>query len=94
MKRSGKKIAAALSYHEGDVAPKIVASGKGIIAERIITEAQSHDIPVLCEPALSASLVALPVQSCIPEALYQAVAEVIAFCYLTYKDTRNETHSD
>lgn len=88
MRTRPNKIAAALSYREGDIAPKINASGRGRVAEKIEHEARVHNIPVLFEPALAASLAALPVQSTIPESLYAAAAEVIAYCYLTYKDTQ------
>jgi len=88
MKPKTKKIAAALSYHQGDIAPKVTASGEGYVADRITAAAQIYDIPVVYEPALAASLVALPVNSSIPETLYRAAAEVIAFCYLTYKEAK------
>jgi len=88
MRPKVKKIAAALSYREGDIAPKVTASAEGYLADRITELATSHDIPVIYEPALAAALVALPVPSPIPESLYRAAAEVIAFCYITYKDAK------
>lgn len=76
------KQAAALRYEQGkDAAPRVVASGKGIVAERIIKEAEQHGVPVRDDPDLAKLLAMLPLGEEIPPDLYAAVAEVLAFVY-------------
>ncbi len=76
------KKAAALEYDmEQDVAPHVVASGKGMIAERIIELAQEHDVPLYEDRNLVEMLVRLDLGDAVPYELYQAVAEVLAFIY-------------
>jgi flagellar biosynthesis protein len=72
--------ATALRY-EGTGAPKVAASGKGYIAERIIEVARANGIPVREDPALAEALSALELDTEIPEDLYVAVAEAIAWAY-------------
>lgn len=74
------KKATALSYtpHQ-DRAPKIVASGKGIIAEKIIEKAKEEKIPVIENPELASELSLHKRGSEIPEELYEVVAEILAF---------------
>lgn len=77
----GKK-AAALRYRQGvDAAPAVIASGKGSVAERIIAVAREHHIPLHEDRNLVEVLSALPLYDDIPEELYRAVAEVLAFIY-------------
>jgi len=79
MKKEIKK-AAALSYSPGnDAAPKIIASGKGLIAEKILEKAKEKKIPVYEDEHLADTLVNLKVGSEIPAELYEVVAEVLAF---------------
>jgi len=79
MKKEIKK-AAALSYSVGnDAAPKIIASGKGLIAEKILEKAKEKKIPVYEDEHLADTLVSLKVGSEIPAELYEVVAEVLAF---------------
>jgi flagellar biosynthesis protein len=80
-----KKItrkAAALRYaaHKED-APRVVAKGRGKTAERIIALAQEHQVPLVEDRQLIQMLEALDVDTEIPAALYQAVAEVLVFVY-------------
>lgn len=72
--------ATALSYG-GSGAPRVVASGRGLIAERILQEASAAGVPVREDPALVAALGALELEREIPEALYAAVAEALAWAY-------------
>lgn len=72
--------ATALSYG-GSGAPRVVASGRGLIAERILQEAAAAGVPVREDPALAAVLAALDLEREIPEALYAAVAEALAWAY-------------
>ncbi len=72
--------AAALKYDPSqNNAPKILASGKGRIAEAIIAKAKEYDIPLFANEALVESLVGLEVDSEIPQELYQAVVEVFVW---------------
>ena len=80
MTTSGKRgdKSAALRY-TGEGAPRVVASGEHAIAERIREIARENDVPLVQDEALTALLCALPVGDEIPETLYVAVAEVLAF---------------
>lgn len=73
--------AAALSYELGETAPRVVASGRGHIAERIIAAAQAAGVPVKSDPALARALAALDLGAEVPEAMYRAVAEALAWAY-------------
>lgn len=75
--------AAALQYTEGNgAAPRVVAKGRGALAARIRAIGQAHGIPQLQAPPLARALYhAVPLDQEIPAALYQAVAEVLAWVY-------------
>ena len=73
------KTAVALEYLPGDEAPKILATGKGLVAERIIEEAKKSDVPVHKDAKLARSLSNLDIGDYIPPELYQVVAEVLLF---------------
>jgi flagellar biosynthesis protein len=75
------KEAAALSYEAGETAPRVVASGRGYVAERIIAAAQEAGVPVKSDPALARALSALNLGDEVPEAMYRAVAETLAWAY-------------
>ncbi len=74
-------IAVALQY-DGVSAPKVTAKGKGYIADEIIALARENDIPIQDKPELVQILSKVDIGQEIPEVLYRAVAEVIAFAYL------------
>lgn len=77
-----RRRAVALRYdEERDRAPKVIAKGKGLLAEQIIQLAREHRITVQEDPDLVAALSVLEVNTEIPEELYRAVAEVLAFVY-------------
>ncbi len=78
--KSGIDLAVALRY-DGEGAPRVTATGKGVIAEQILELAKEHDIPLHEDPELVKLLSAVELNSEIPETLYIAVAEVIAFAY-------------
>lgn len=81
-KRFVRKEAIALSYSPTEQnGPKVVAKGKGKIAENILEQAALHDVPVYEDPNLVQLLGQLDLNESIPEELYQAVAEVFAFIY-------------
>ena len=73
-------IAVALTY-DGDNAPTITAKGEHEIARQILELAEEHEIPLKYDPELAAILSQIPLGEEIPENLYRAVAEVIAFAY-------------
>lgn len=82
MKKPETIKAAALRYDdEKDNAPKVVAKGKGVIAEKIIELALKNNIPVKNDPALVEILSKLDIDEQIPTELYKAVAEILAFIY-------------
>lgn len=79
MAEEKKKLAVAISYDTTEEAPQIVASGKGIIADKIIDKAMEAKVPVHQDHKLAASLSKLELGSCIPPELYQVVSEVLLF---------------
>jgi FlhB-like protein len=71
-------VACALKYkEEEDSAPVVVASGEGELAERIIRAARDYGIPIVRDVPLAQALKELEVGDAIPEALYEAVAEIL-----------------
>lgn len=72
--------AVALAY-DGKTAPRVTAMGQGLVAEEILKLAREHGIPLREDPALTALLARLELGERIPEKLYVAVAEVIAFAW-------------
>ncbi len=73
-------IAIALNYDESS-APKVTAKGRGLVAKEILKLATENDIPIKEEPEIIELLATVELGDQIPEALYVAVAEVIAFAY-------------
>jgi flagellar biosynthesis protein len=77
----GKK-AAALKYELGtDHAPRIIAKGQNLVAEKIIETAIEAEIPIVEDAALVSALLALELGDEIPTELYQSVAKILAFLY-------------
>jgi flagellar biosynthesis protein len=76
------KRATALRYDPAaGGAPKVVATGAGLIAERIVELAAEHGIAVREEPALAEALARLELDQEIPPELFAAVAEVLVWAY-------------
>ena len=74
--------AVALTYDTGkDKAPRVVAKGKGYLADKIIEIARQHNVPLYEDHNLVQVLEALDIETEIPPELYHAVAEVLAFVY-------------
>ncbi|MCR5800033.1 MAG: EscU/YscU/HrcU family type III secretion system export apparatus switch protein [Lachnospiraceae bacterium] len=73
------KTAIALEYNPNEEAPKIVASGKGLLAEKIIEKAKEADVPIHEDGKLAATLSKLEIGDMIPPELYSAVAEILVF---------------
>ena len=77
-----KKKAVALKYDPAkNIAPKVVAKGKGHVAESILQAAQQNKIPVYQNKSLVNMLMALELDREIPAELYTTVAEVLAYVY-------------
>lgn len=81
--------AVALRYHPEapflDAAPRLVAKGQGLLAERILSIARENNIPVERDPDLLAALEPLDIDKMIPPALFQAVAVMLAALYRANK---------
>lgn len=77
-----KKIAVALEYEHGvDPAPKIIATGKAELAEKIIALAKASGIEVRKDQELAEILSVLELDSLIPLETYASVAEILSFIY-------------
>ena len=74
-----EKTAVALAYEPGEEAPKILATGKGEFAERIIDEAKKNDVPFYKDSALAETLSKLKLGDAIPPELYEVVAQILVF---------------
>lgn len=80
-KEENKKIkqAIALEYDPADEAPRVIASGRGELAERIIEKAKEADVPVHRDDKLADTLSRLEIGDMIPPELYEVVAEILVF---------------
>jgi flagellar biosynthesis protein len=78
-KRKKIKKAVALSYSVGEDAPKIIAKGKGIVADNILDRGDEYKIPIYKDEALANTLTQFDIGDYIPEELYQVVAEVLVY---------------
>ena len=78
-KREKVKQAIALEYNPSDEAPKVIATGKGILAEKIIEKARESDVPVHRDDKLADTLSRLDIGDMIPPELYEVVAEILVF---------------
>lgn len=77
-----QRQAAALRYEAGaDRAPRVVAKGRGAIAEEILRRARQSGVPIHESPELAAALTQFELDQQVPPALYIAIAEVLAWAY-------------
>jgi flagellar biosynthesis protein len=74
-----KKTAVALSYNPDDNAPKIIASGRGYLADKMIDVANQSNVPVHKDERLAGTLSKLDIGEYIPPELYEVVAEILVF---------------
>ncbi len=80
--RRNKRQAVALRYDsEKDMAPRVVAKGRGYIAQKIIQAAQAHGIPLVADAQMTNLLEEIDLDAQIPPSFYLAVAEILAFVY-------------
>lgn len=73
------KTAVALSYDPEEDAPKVIASGKGALAEKIIEKAKEANVAVHQDDKLAETLSRLEIGEMIPPELYEVVAEILVF---------------
>lgn len=73
------KTAIALSYDPDESAPKIIATGKGYLADKILRVADESHIPVHKDVQLAGTLSKLDIGDYIPPELYEVVAEILIF---------------
>ncbi len=74
--------AVALGYDRAeDQAPRVLAKGQGLLAERIQSLALEHDIPVMQDSQIIDNLINVELNQEIPEELFVAVAQILAFIY-------------
>jgi flagellar biosynthesis protein len=76
-----QQLAVALAYREEDGAPRVVAKGRGVLAEAILARAKEAGVYVHESPELVALLMQVDLDSRIPPQLYIAVAELLAWLY-------------
>ncbi|MDR1276760.1 MAG: EscU/YscU/HrcU family type III secretion system export apparatus switch protein [Candidatus Accumulibacter sp.] len=79
--RDSQKSAVALTYSQTDAAPRVVAKGRGVVAEQIIARAHEHGVYVHESPELVSLLLQVDLDQRIPPQLYLAVAELLAWIY-------------
>jgi flagellar biosynthesis protein len=75
-------LAVALKY-QSPMAPRVVASGRGAVGEAIIAKAKEANVPIQQNAALAEALSTIELDQEIPEALYKAVAQVLAYIMRT-----------
>ena len=80
-----RQMAVALAYQAGQAAPKVVAKGRGLLAEMIIERAREAGVFVHESPEMVSLLMQVDLDQHIPPELYRAVAELLAFIYLLEK---------
>ena len=71
--------AIALEYNPAEDAPRVIASGRGVLAEKIIQKAKESDVPIHRDDKLADTLSRLEIGEMIPPELYEVVAEVLIF---------------
>lgn len=79
MGQQKRKKAVALSYDPNQMAPSVVASGQGKIAERIIEKAEESDVATYQDEGLADTLLKLEIGDMIPPELYGVVAEILVY---------------
>jgi len=73
--------AVALGYEHGMPAPRVIAQGRGAVAEAMLAKARELGIPTQTDPGLVEFLMQLDLNAWVPPELYAAVAEVLAWAY-------------
>lgn len=81
MSKDTRQLAVALAYQAGQNAPKVVAKGRGLLAQAIIDRAKDAGVYVHESPELVSMLMQVDLDQHIPPELYLAVAELLAWIY-------------
>jgi flagellar biosynthesis protein len=77
---TNKTLAVALSYDKSkDAAPRVVATGRGWLGQKIIDVAREHGVPLEQNPELAEALSVLELDEEIPDRLYHVVAQILGF---------------
>ena len=85
-----KKVAAIGYDPEKDTAPKVLATGRGDLAEQIIKLAKAHGIEIKEDKDLAEILSSMDIESNIPIEAYGAVAEILSYIYKHSKNKRDD----
>jgi flagellar biosynthesis protein len=88
--RSKDRFGSAIRYDQDDDLPRIVASVRGNLVEKLIEIADEYDIPVYRDPVLARLIGEQGLEGYIPDELFPAVAEVLAYCYRIDADFREK----
>jgi flagellar biosynthesis protein len=83
-----RRRAAAVQYEPGARAPTLTAAGAGHVADTIVEAARAAGVPVRRDPALIQALAGLELGAEVPEPLWRAVAETLAWAYRLEAGTR------
>lgn len=75
------RAAVALAYAEGDAAPRVIAKGRGLVADEIVRRAREAGVVVKAAPQLCTLLMQVEIDRAIPPSLYVAVAELLAWVW-------------
>ncbi|MBN9436553.1 EscU/YscU/HrcU family type III secretion system export apparatus switch protein [Bosea sp. (in: a-proteobacteria)] len=81
------QVAIALEY-DGHGAPRVTAKGRGEVARKIVETAREHEVAIEQNALLAEALSAVELDDAIPEELYRATAQVIAFVLSLRRDFR------
>ena len=73
------KTAVALEYDPSDDAPRVIASGTGVLADKIIEKAKESNVPIHQDDKLAQTLSKIEIGEMIPPELYEVVAEILIF---------------
>lgn len=82
---SANRRAVALKYEKDKLAPMIIASGLGYMAEKMVEVATDNNIPVCEDTSLATVLSQLETGSYVPEELYKAVVDIYIY-FLNFKE--------
>ena len=85
----GAGEAVALTYDPTDGAPRVLAKGRGLIAQEIIERAREAGVFVHESPELVGLLMQVDLDDRIPPELYVAVAELLAWLYRVEQDSEH-----
>ena len=88
--RDRRRSAVALTYSPGAASPQVVAKGYGVVAQNIINTAQTHGLPLHESEELTQLLMSVDIDAYIPEPLFEAVAQVLAWAY-SIEERRRES---